>query len=508
MSDLHDHTQTIPLQPLGTTEAGRFRTVFLRVAPAMFLATLDQTIVAAALPVIGASLGGLAQVAWVVTAYLLAATIAAPIYGRMGDAFGYRRMLLWALGLFLAGSIACAAARSMVALVIARGLQGFGGGGLMTLAQALIGEAVPPKDRGRFQGWFGANFALASTLGPMAGGFLSQHYGWRSIFWVNVPLGLYATLKAQRIQASRGTGLCRLDYAGTGLFAAATIALLLGLSFGGAQFAWLSPVPIALCFGAAVGFMVLAHVETHTADPLISPQVIDHPVVWRSVLCVFLFAGVLFGLIVQLPLFFQAVFKASPTVSGLMLVPLTLAQVAVSTATGRQISITGHPRKIMMTGLLIVTAGFLALAVGAGFGQVFSGITTLVIGAGLGTTMPAAQTMVQWAAGTHKLGAATGSLSVSRSFGGVIGTALTSSVLFGFLHAVHPQAVTHFTPSLESSGSAIFSTSSFVAAFRWMFLALAALSAMATLVARSISDVDLASASPDSNGGEVNLRQP
>jgi EmrB/QacA subfamily drug resistance transporter len=491
MSEIHDQAQTIPLQQLGSTEAGRFRNIFLRVAPAMFLATLDQTIVAAALPVIGSSLGGLAQVAWVVTAYLLAATIAAPIYGRMGDAFGYKRMLLWALGLFLVGSIACAAARNMIVLVLARGLQGFGGGGLMTLAQALIGEAVPPRDRGRFQGWFGANFALASTLGPMAGGFLSQHYGWRSIFWVNVPLGLYATLIALRIKASRGTGICRLDYAGTGLFGAATIALLLAMSLGGAQFAWISPLPIALCFAAVLGFALLAHVETHTVDPLISPELIDNPVVWRSVLCVFFFAAVLFGLIVQLPLFFQAVFRVSPTVSGLLLIPLTLAQVAISTATGRQISITGHPRKTMTIGLVVVTGGFLALALCAELGQTFIAVVTLAIGAGLGTTMPAAQTMVQWAAGSHELGAATGSLSVSRSFGGVIGTAVTSSVLFGVLHAVQ-----HLTGSQGSSAMAMFPTSSLLAAFRWMFLALAVLSAAAALVARSISDVDLASASP------------
>src|SRR3984893_12744493 len=170
----------------------QFRSAFFQVAPSMFLAALDQTIIAAALPAIAGSLGGFSYLAWVVTAYLLAATIAAPLYGRMGDAFGRKRMLLWALGLFVAGSAACAVAPNLAVLICARALQGFGGGGLMTLAQALIGEVVSPRQRGRFQGWFGATFALASTLGPVIGGVLSQHLGWRSIFWVNIPLGLGA----------------------------------------------------------------------------------------------------------------------------------------------------------------------------------------------------------------------------------------------------------------------------------------------------------------------------
>src|ERR1700677_1180684 len=179
-----------------TDERKRFLGVFFDVAPAMFIGTLDQAIVAAALPAISTDLGGLSNVAWLVTAYLLCATVAAPIYGRIGDAFGRKRALLWALALFLAGSLTCAIAPSLALLIAARAVQGAGGGGLMTLAQALIGEAVSPKERGRFQGWFGAVFALASTLGPVAGGFLSQHLGWRSIFWVNVPLGIGATVAA------------------------------------------------------------------------------------------------------------------------------------------------------------------------------------------------------------------------------------------------------------------------------------------------------------------------
>lgn len=235
----------------------QFRSAFLHVAPSMFLGAIDQTIIAAALPAIAGSLGGLSYLAWVVTAYLLAATVAAPLYGRMGDAFGRKRMLMWALALFVAGSAACAIAPSLFGLVCARALQGFGGGGLMTLAQALIGEVVSPKERGRFQGWFGANFALASTLGPVVGGVLSQHLGWRSVFWVNVPLGLGAAVAALRVKTSPGTGICRLDYAGTGVFVISTVAVLLTLSIGGREFSWTSPVLLGLGGLGIVGFVLL-----------------------------------------------------------------------------------------------------------------------------------------------------------------------------------------------------------------------------------------------------------
>jgi MFS family permease len=234
---------------------------------------------------------------------------------------------------------------------------------------------------------------------------------------------------------------------------------------------------------AAGGYLLLARVEARTAEPLISPTLLDEPVVWRSILTVLLFASVLFGLIVQLPLFFQTVFHVSPTASGMMLIPLTLAQVGVSTASGIRISKTGRPRPIMIAGLATVTAGFLALVAGTGHSQLFVALVTVVIGAGLGTTMPAAQTMVQWAGGPQRLGVSTASLSFGRSMGGMIGAALTSSVLLGVLHGLGPGAL-RATPQVWT-------------AFRWMFLALAVLSALATALAASIQSVDLAAAPPD-----------
>lgn len=474
----------------------QFRSAFFHVAPAMFLGALDQTIIAAALPAIAGSLGGLSYLAWVVTGYLLAATVAAPLFGRMGDAYGRKTMLLWALGLFVAGSALCAIAPTLVILIFARALQGFGGGGLMTLAQALLGEVVSPKERGRFQGWFGTVFALASTLGPVIGGVLSQHLGWRSVFWINIPLGLGAAVAAFRAKNTPGTGICRLDYAGTSVLIASTVALLLALSMGGHEISWTSPALLALTVLGIGGFALLLKVEQKSQDPLISPQLIEEPVIWRASLTVLLFAAVLFGLIVQLPIFFQTALRSSPTVSGLLLIPLTLAEVVVSTATGLRISTTGHPRTAMAAGLSIVTAAFLVLAAGLKLGPAFIALLTFLIGAGLGSTMPAAQTMVQWASGEKRLGVGTAAVSFSRSIGGAMGTALASAVLLGALQVVDPNARQFLGQELASIGSSHIDASqmapALIVAYRWMFLALGGLSACAAAVGWSIPDLDLA----------------
>ena len=472
-------------------ERARFRGVFFRVAPAMFIGTLDQAIVAAALPTIAANLGGFAKIAWLVTAYLLAATVAAPIYGRLGDAFGRKQALLTALVLFLVGSVACALAGTLTILIAARVLQGLGGGGLMTLAQALIGEAVSPKERGRFQGWFGAIFALASTLGPLAGGLLSEHFGWRSIFWVNVPLGVVAAAVALRIRSAPGPGGFSPDLRGTPVFIAATVSLLLFLSLGPSR-GWSSPAVLLLIAIAVVGFAVLRPIERRSADPLIPPDLVALPVVWRSAVCVLLFGALLFAMIVQVPLLLQIGWGIRAGASGLLLLPLTLAQVASSTVAGARISRTGHPRGPMALGLSVAALGLVCLTQTAALGPMITAVACIVVGAGIGTTMPAAQTIVQWAAGSARLGTATALLSFTRSIGGVLGAALASAILLVALRILAP-GISHGLASSASADLAAGQVSSveFRTAFRWVFAALALLAGIAALVARSISDVDL-----------------
>jgi EmrB/QacA subfamily drug resistance transporter len=407
----------------------RFRAAFIAVAPSMFLGSLDQTIVAAALPVIALAFGGLSLASWVVTAYLLAATVAAPIYGRLGDAFGRKRILVWSLALFLLGSIACSVAPTISLLIAGRCLQGFGGGGLMTLSQALIGEVVSSKERGRFQGWFGAVFALASTVGPAAGGILTQHLGWRSVFWINAPLCTLAAAMAFRLNAARGTGNYKTDLKGITLFVLGSLALLLCLTSGGQQLHSEPWLPVSLLVASALCFLAFCWVERRSDDPLLAPKVVENTLVWRTGLSVFLFAAGLFGLIVQFPLFLQVRFGVSTSLSGLLLIPLTIAQVAVSTLTGLNISRTGAPRKPLLWGLVLAALAFGGLAFSLQRGNWLVAFLVLLVGAGLGSPMPAGQTIVQWAVETDQLGEATAFVSFARSVGGVFGAAVTSAVL-------------------------------------------------------------------------------
>ena len=301
------------------------------------------------MPAVAASLGNFVHIAWVVTAYLLAATIAAPVYGRLGDAFGHKRAMVWALCFFVAGSIACTLAPNFFALVASRFLQGLGGGGLMTLSQALIGEAVPPRDRGRFQGWFSAIFALASTVGPLAGGFLSETWGWRSIFWANIPLGLVTAIIVSRVVALPGDQRFRFDAWGTLLMVGANIALLVALSLGIA-IGWLSVWVIGLGVLAIAAFVGFLAVERSATDPLVPFDLLSAPAAWRCAICVLLFGAVLFATIIQLPLFLQLVMAEGPTFSALMLVPAILAQVVMSLIAGTRVSNTGHTGKLMAYG--------------------------------------------------------------------------------------------------------------------------------------------------------------
>jgi EmrB/QacA subfamily drug resistance transporter len=403
-----------------------FRAVFGGVALAMFLASADQTILAAALPAIGAALGGLEHVSWLAVAYLIAATVAAPLYGHLGDRFGRRRMLLGALALFTAASALCALAPTLAALLAARVLQGLGAGGLMTLSQALIGERLPPRERPRFQGYFASIFALSSTLGPLIGGYLTEHLSWRMVFAVNLPLGALAAFLALRVpaQAPASTAGFRPDVAGTMLFAAAVSALLLALS-GAAE-------RTALLAAAGAAAAALLWWERRAADPLIPLRLLAVAAIARADALVFCFAAALLGTVLYLPLFLQLDRGFAPGASALLLLPITLAIAVASAATGKLISATRRLTIFPAAGLALSTAAFATLAA-----TVASAPTPLMLALaitaalGLGTVMPACQIIVQEAAGGEALGAATASISVCRSIGGAFGAALAGALVLG-----------------------------------------------------------------------------
>ncbi|WP_176787213.1 MFS transporter [Sphingomonas sp. NFR15] len=484
-----------------TATSQAFRGVFLSVAPAMFLGTLDETIISTALPAIAAALHDFTSVSWIVTSYLLAATVAAPIYGRIGDAVGRKTALLGALAMFIAGSLGCGVAPDLTTLVVARAVQGLGGGGLMTLSQSLIGEAVAPKDRGRFQGWFGALFALASTIGPLLGGVLSEHAGWRWIFWINVPLGLGATAAAWAMSAEKGAGKFIFDIVGTLTFAAGTICLLLGLMLGH-QLGWTSAEVLTLGAIGVVAFAALLPIERRVTAPLISPGLLQQPIVWRLTLVTGLFAATLFAAVVQVPLFLQLALGMSPSMAGLLLIPFTLAQVIVSTWTGLRISVTGLPRGPLVWGLALAALGFAVLAATVQHGGWAIGCASILFGLGLGTTMPAAQTMVQWSGGKARLGVATATLSFARSIGGVFGTAITSAILIGVLEYRVPGAVLLIEAKFSGVGSAGVGSAALpaddvLAAFRWVFVLLALIAGAGAAIAASVPAVDLDDPEPE-----------
>ena len=397
-------------------ERRAFLSVFPGVMVAMLLAALDQTILATAIPAIVGALGGLENASWLAAAYLLAATIAAPMYGRLGDRFGRRRMLLAALAIFTAASALCALAQTMPQLIGARALQGLGGGGLMTLAQALISESVPPRDRGRYQGYFATLFAVASAVGPVLGGYLTEHLGWRWVFAINLPLGIVAALLALRISARvPGGGAVPLRPAGYAPLRHRRHARAVRARLGRAS----PPVDGARALRPAAGrgaaLAALVWWERRATDPLIPLPLLAVPAILRANATVALFAATLFGTILYLPLYLQLARGFAVGESGLLLLPITLALAVSSTLTGRAISRSGRLTVYPSAGLAISAVAFLALAATMQSAPAWLALVLIVAAAaGMGTVMPAMQIIVQDTAGTAALGAATASVSVSR----------------------------------------------------------------------------------------------
>jgi len=429
MTPPRDETQT-----LSTRDA--FRRVFPGVMVAMFLAAADQTILATALPAIAAALGGLAELSWVVTAYLLAAAIAAPIYGRVGDYFGRRRMLLVALGIFAAASAFCAVATSLPMLIVGRALQGLGGGGLMTLAQAMIGEHISPRERGRYQGYFAGMFAVASTFGPVIGGYLTEHLTWRAVFVVNLPLALVAVLLALRLPPSprmQDTKF-RLDATGIVLFCLSTFALLWGLSSFGHGDALRASLQLAAVAGALIGLATLVWWELRVPMPIIPVRLLAQPLILRGDVVVMSFAGAFFPLVLYLPLYLQLGRGFGIGTSGLLLLPITFSMVTGAIWTGRRVSKFGTPWRYPIQGLSLTAACMVTLAILLPWLPVLAVVGLgMAAGLGVGHVMPACQVSIQSAAGREALGAAVGSISLSRSIGGALGTALVGAVLFAAL---------------------------------------------------------------------------
>lgn len=462
------------------------RPAFLSVFPSlmlpMFLAVVDQTIVATALPAIAAATGEVERVSWVVVSYLIATTIAAPVYGRLGDAFGRRKLLFVALGIFIAASVLCAWAPTIEWLTFARVLQGAGGGGLMTLSQALIGEAIPPRERARYQGYIAAVAVSANTFGPVAGGYLTQHLGWRSIFLINLPIGLIALALTARLPARvRGSGAWRPDAGGFVLFTIFVATTLLALEQLQRPNMAMLPLALGMLAAGVLALVLLVRHENRAVSPVIPLGLLRMPAVWHSDATAACHGGALVSLITFLPVFLEVVRGASPSETGLMLVPLTVGIGAGSLITGRLVSRTGFTTVFQVTGLALVTGNLVVLAIWAPSltSTAFVGLL-LWNGLFMGTVMGVVQVTVQSAAGNARLGEAAASVQFSRSIGAAFGTALVGTVLFAVLSLRNPEAARVFALMVEHGQAPALSASQraaiqadIVGAFRAAFFLIA-----------------------------------
>lgn len=430
---------------------------FLRVFPSimlpMFLAVVDQTIVATALPAIAAKMGQVERASWIVVAYLIAATIAAPIYGRLGDAFGRRRLMFVALWLFIVSSILCALAPTVELLTLARVLQGLGGGGLMTLSQALIGESIPPRERARYQGYLATVAVTANSFGPVAGGYLTEHFGWQSIFLVNLPIGVGALLLTFRLPIVSSPRLpWKADPGGLLFFTVFVVTTLLALEQ--VQHANVATLPAggALLAAGLIALALLIRQEKRAASPLIPLALLKQPAIWRSDALAACHGAALVSLITFLPVYLEVVRGTSPSGTGLLLVPLTVGIGIGSLVTGRLVNKTGRTTVFPVLGLALVTLNFLVLALWSSeLGTAALAGLMLWNGLFMGTVMGVVQVTVQSAAGNMRLGEAAASVQFSRSIGAAFGTALVATVLFAVLAVRNPEAGRVFAAMVEHS---------------------------------------------------------
>ncbi|MGH7605351.1 MAG: DHA2 family efflux MFS transporter permease subunit [Gemmatimonadaceae bacterium] len=419
---------------------------------AMLLAALDSTIVSTALPTIVSELGGLEHLAWVVTVYLLAQTIVTPIYGKLGDLYGRKIVLQSAIVLFLVGSALCGLSRNMTELVIFRAVQGLGGGGLNVTTQAVVGDIVPPRDRGRYQGIFGAVFGFASIAGPLLGGYFTTHLSWRWIFYINIPFGVAAlVVLAATLPSIAKRAVRTIDYTGAALLAVVLSAVTLLSDVGGSAYSWTSPMAIGLISVSVLALVLFAFVERRAAEPVMPLHLFRQQtfVVTSGIGLIVGFA--LFGSVTYFPLYLQVVKGVSPTTSGLQMIPMMVGMLVTSIGSGQLISRTGRYKVFPVLGTAVMTIGlFLLSRLTPTSTNTLASLLMLVLGVGLGMVMQVLVIAVQNAVDYKDLGVATSGATLFRLVGGSLGTAILGAVFAARLSANLAQLL----PAGMSAGAA------------------------------------------------------
>ncbi|MFG1953173.1 MDR family MFS transporter [Micromonospora sp. NPDC048830] len=411
--------------------ARQLRLLMFGLMTGMLLAALDQTIVGTALPTIVGQLGGINHYSWVVTAYLLASTASTPLYGKMADLYGRRPVFLFSIGTFLLGSLLAGLSQNMTQLIVTRGVQGLGAGGLMTLAFTIISDVVSPRERGRYQGLFGAVFGLSSVAGPLVGGYFAET-NWRWIFYINVPLAILAIVVCYHVM--RLIPFQRrehaIDWIGAAVLVTGVSCLLLALSWGGTTYAWRSGVIIGLFAAGAVLAALFLLQEARVAEPILPLRLFRSATFALANAAGFVLGLVMFGSIIFIPLYLQIVKGASPTRSGLLMLPMMAGIIVTSILTGRAMSRMGRYKWFPVAGTVVLLAGmllFTRLAVDTSLWVAFGYM--VVIGVGLGLCMQSLILAVQNAVDPRDLGAGTSSATFFRSLGGSFGVAILGAVL-------------------------------------------------------------------------------
>ncbi|MFJ9605507.1 MFS transporter [Kitasatospora sp. NPDC101176] len=402
---------------------------------AMLLAALDQTIVSTALPTIVSDLGGLEHLSWVVTAYLLASTAATPLWGKLGDMYGRKRFFQASIVIFLLGSALCGAAQDMGELIVFRALQGLGGGGLMVLSQAIVGDLVSPRDRGKYQGLFGAVFGVTSVLGPLLGGLFVDHLSWRWVFYVNLPIGAVALVVIAVVLHGREVRRRhRIDYLGTALIAAVATCLVLMTSLGGTTWAWSSWQVVGLGVLGLVLLLAFVEVERTAEEPVLPLRLFRSRTFSLVAVISFVVGFAMFGALTYLPTFLQVVMGVSPTLSGIHMLPMVLGMLVTSIGSGQVVARTGHYRAFPIAGTAVTTVGLLLLSrLDEHSSNAEMSLYFLVFGLGLGLVMQVLVLIVQNAVGYQDLGVATAGATFFRSIGASFGVSVFGTVFAGGL---------------------------------------------------------------------------
>lgn len=402
----------------------------------MLLAALNQTVLATALPTMVGELNGVDQLPWVITAYLLTATVVLPLYGKVGDLIGRKRLLVAAIILFMAGSLLGALAQGMTLLIAGRAVQGLGGGGLILLAQAIIADVVPARDRGKYMGTIGGVFALASVAGPLLGGWFTEGPGWRWAFWINLPLGvltLAVVLLFLRLPKRHHTRP-RLDYLGMALLIMITTCVVLIATWGGLRYAWLSPPIVGLGVAALVGGGLLVFTERRAAEPIMPLHLFRNRDFNLTTVAGLLTGVAMFGAIGYLPTYFQMAAKSNATEAGLLMLPMITSLLLTSVASGFYVSRTGRYKFLPIAGSVILAAGLVLLSsVRLSSPLWLTCLYLAVLGAGLGTTMQLLVLVVQNSFPLREVGTATAANNYFRQVGASLGSAVVGSLFTGRL---------------------------------------------------------------------------